>query len=316
MSVSNLRSLRIFADVIATGSFTAAAEVHGVTQPAVSFHIRQLEAEFGTMLIVRSGRKAMPTAAGAELLRHISRIEQAIDSASREMGKFSTVESAPLRIGTGSTACAALLPAVLRLVRRSLPNIEISVVTGNSPEIARKLVADEIDIGLVTLPIRDYPVVTEPLFEDEIVVLAPTAMDLPNDVPPHALADHAAMVYESARVTRELIENWFRDAGIPFHPAMTVGSMEAIRELVSMEMGYAVISRLALPAVGVPDGVVVRSLSPQLHRTIGFALRRDHLPHISRDIFLAALRRQIDVSISRPGGGRPVSRAECGSDDT
>lgn len=297
MSVSNLRGLRIFADVISTGSFTAAAEIHGVTQPAVSFHVRQLEEEFGTPLIARSGRTAIPTAAGAELLRHIARIESAVATTHREMAQFSASDSAPLRIGTGSTACAALLPAVLRMVRRSLPQTEITVFTGNSPEIARKLGADEIDIGLVTLPIQDRVVVTEPLFDDEIVVLAPVSMDLPDAVPPQVLADHAAMVYESARVTRSLIENWFREAGIPFHPAMTVGSIEAIRELVSMGMGYAVVSRLALPASGMPEGMVVRSLSPQLHRTIGYALRRDHIPHPSRDIFLAALRRQIDATI-------------------
>lgn len=297
MSVSNLRSLRIFADVIGTGSFTAAADLHGMTQPAVSFHIRQLEEEIGTPLIARSGRKAIPTAAGAELLRHIAHIEAAVTDANRAMSQFTDAGSASLRIGTGSTAAAALLPAVLRLVRRSLPTVEISVVTGNSPEVARKLAADEIDIGLVTLPVQDRLVVTEPLFDDEIVVLAPAAMQLPESVPPQALADHPAMVYESARVTRSLIERWFSEAGIPFHPAMTVGSIEAVRELVAMEMGYAVVSRLALPAGGLPEGVEVRSLSPQLHRPIGYAVRRDHLPNPSRDVFLAALRKHIETTI-------------------
>lgn len=289
MDLTNLTGLRIFADVIATGSFTAAAELHGVTQPAVSFHIRQLETQFGVQLIVREGRRAIATAAGAELLRNIAHIDVAVRNTMRAMDQFSDASGGALRIGTGSTACATLLPGILRQLRRSLPGTEISVITGNSPEIARKLTADEIDVGLVTLPVEGRTIESTPLFDDEIVMIASPSMDLPDVITPEVLFQHPAMMFESARVTRTLIDGWFANAGFTFHPAMTVGSLEAIRELVGMEMGYALLSRLALPADRVPDGLRVRSLSPQLFRTIGYAVRRDPMIPPATELFIAAL---------------------------
>lgn len=289
MELSNLTGLRIFADVISTGSFTAAADLHGVTQPAVSFHIRQLETTFDVQLISREGRRAIPTAAGAELLRNIAHIDKAVGDTIRSMDQFSEASGGELRIGTGSTACAMLLPGVLRQLRRSLPGTEISVVTGNSPEIARKLVANEIDVGIVTLPVDGRTIQSTVLFEDEIVMLAPPSMELPDTVTPEVLFQHPATMFESARVTRSLIDGWFARAGFTFHPAMTVGSLEAIRELVSMDMGYALLSRLALPADRASDGMRVRSLSPQLFRTIGFAVRRDQVIPPATELFIAAL---------------------------
>lgn len=289
MELTNLTGLRIFADVIATGSFTAAAELHGVTQPAVSFHIRQLETMFGVALIARDGRRAIPTAAGAELLRNIAHIDSAVGNTMRAMDAFSNVSGGELRIGTGSTACATLLPGVLRQLRRSLPGTEFSVVTGNSPEIARMLAANEIDVGLVTLPVEGRTIQSTPLFEDEIVMIAPPSMELPDVITPDVLFQYPAMMFESARVTRSLIDTWFADAGFTFHPAMTVGSLEAIRELVSMEMGYALLSRLALPEGDVADRLRVRSLSPHLFRTIGYAVRRDQSIPPATELFIAAV---------------------------
>lgn len=291
MDITNLTSLRIFADVIATGSFTAAANLHSVTQPAVSFHIRQLETMFGVALISREGRRAIPTAAGAELLRNIAHIDFAVGNTIRAMDQFVEASAGELRIGTGSTACATLLPGILRQLRRSLPGTEISVVTGNSPDIARRLSANEIDVGLVTLPVEGRTIQGTPVFDDEIVMLAPQTMDTPGVITPQALYQHPAMMFESARVTRSLIDSWFAEAGLTFHPAMTVGSLEAIRELVSMDMGYALLSRLALPADRSPDGLVVKSLSPQLFRTIGYAVRRDQPIPPATQLFIAALSR-------------------------
>lgn len=293
MGLTNLTSLRIFADVIATGSFTAAAELHGVTQPAVSFHIRQLETMFGVPLISREGRRAIPTAAGAELLRNVAHIDAAVGNTMRAMEQFSDSGGGSLRIGTGSTACATLLPGVLRQLRRSLPGTDFSVVTGNSPEIARMLAANEIDVGLVTLPVEGRTIKSTAVFEDEIVMIAPPSMELPDVITPDMLFQHPAMMFESARVTRKLIDGWFAGAGFRFHPAMTVGSLEAIRELVSMGMGYALLSRLALPADRAPAGMRVRSLSPQLFRTIGYAVRRDQSISSATELFIAAMAKQV-----------------------
>ena len=94
-----------------------------------------------------STRRAIATAAGAELLRNIAQIDAAVGNTLQAMDRYAQSGGGYLRIATGSTACSTLLPGILRQLRRSLPGTEISVVTGNSPEIARKLAAGEIDVG-------------------------------------------------------------------------------------------------------------------------------------------------------------------------
>lgn len=78
MSNIKLNQLQVFSKVIELQSFSAAAEYFGVTQPAVTFHVKELEEALGVILIERSSRKSKPTPAGKELLKHSSKIEDAI----------------------------------------------------------------------------------------------------------------------------------------------------------------------------------------------------------------------------------------------
>src|SRR5689334_31632 len=126
--------LEAFRLVTELGSFSAAAERLGLTQPAVSLQVRQLEQRVGVRLIDRVGRRASPTAAGSELLLHVHRIGEAMDSAETAMAAFSSGSSGRVRLGTGATACIYLLPPVLRELRARFPGLEIVVRTGDTHE--------------------------------------------------------------------------------------------------------------------------------------------------------------------------------------
>ena len=114
----NLDALRTFAQVIELGSFSAAAERGGITQPAVSLQVRQLERRFGLKLVERVGRRAGPTAAGLELLTHIRAIDTALAQAEQAMTAHASQVAGRLRLGTGATACTYLLPPLLAGLRR------------------------------------------------------------------------------------------------------------------------------------------------------------------------------------------------------
>ena len=101
----NLDHLRMFAQVAELGSFSAAAERNGVTQPAVSLQVRQLERRYGLKLVERVGRRARPTAAGLELLTHIRAIDATLAQAEQAMTAHASQVSGRLRLGTGATAC-------------------------------------------------------------------------------------------------------------------------------------------------------------------------------------------------------------------
>jgi DNA-binding transcriptional LysR family regulator len=289
----NLTSLRVFADVVALGSFTAAAGRHGMSQPAVSFHVRQLEERFGAPLLRREGRRVTPTAAGAELLRHARGIAAAVDDAVAAMGRFDPAPAGRLRVATAATACVALLPPVLRGLRERFPALEITVTTGSSPEIMRAVEEDRADVGVLSLPVSSGALAVVPLLEDEVVLLAPAAWDLPTAVAPADLAGRAPMLFEPEGNTRGLIDRWFAAAGEPFHPETTIGSIEAIRELVALGVGGALVSRLALPPGGMPAGGRAHALLPRLRRTLVRVSRRDRPGDVAAATFGALLDRAV-----------------------
>jgi len=126
----NLDQLRTFAAVVDQKSFSGAAARLGVTQPAVSLQVRQLEKRFGVKLIERVGRRAAATAAGAELLTHARDVEAALAAAADAMAPHAKGVAGRVRLGTGATACIYLLPKVLRDLRQRFPALDIVVSTG------------------------------------------------------------------------------------------------------------------------------------------------------------------------------------------
>lgn len=299
-----MRDLRLdqldsFRQVIALGSFSAAAERLGLSQPAVSLQIRELERRLGTVLIERVGRRAQPTAAGTELLDHAGRIDAAVAAAQEAMARHATGAMGRVRIGTGATACIFLLPPVLRELRQRYPTLEITVSTGNSADIVNAIEDNQIDIGLVSLPAAGRSLQVTPLLDDEFVVIAPPGMELPLRLTPEALARLPVLLFEPGGITRRIADEWFARAGVTLKPVMSLGSVEAIKRLVGAGLGCAI-----LPSMAVRDeseGLIVRPLSPRVHRTLGLVLRKDKPLHRGLRETLKALRALGTLPADRPG---------------
>jgi DNA-binding transcriptional LysR family regulator len=268
----NLDQLRSFAAVVEQRSFSAAAAKLGVTQPAVSQQVRQLEQRFGVKLIERVGRRAAPTAAGTELLGHARNIETALAAANDAMAPHAHGAVGRVRLGTGATACIYLLPAALRDLRRRFPALEIMVSTGNTPEMLRAVEENRIDLALVTLPAAGRMLDVRPVLEDEFVLVAPRDMTLPREITPAALARLPLVQYEPGANTRRVVDEWALRAGIALKPIMELGSVEAMKELTGAGLGCSVLPRMALRR---HKAFVVRSLKPRLYRTLALVLRRD-----------------------------------------
>jgi len=273
----NLDHLRTFAQVIELGSFSAAAERGGVTQPAVSLQIRQLERRFGLKLVERIGRRAGPTAAGLELLTHIRVIDAALAQAEQAMTAHASQVSGRIRLGTGATACTYLLPPVLAELRRRFPALDVVASTGNTADMLRALENNTLDMGLVTLPAPGRMFQVTPVMEDEFVAIFP-ANDpggIPAVVTPQTLALRPLVLFEPGARTRRLVDDWFEAAGVAAKPVMELGSTEAMKEIVAAGLGCAVLPKLAVTGAGQRDALVVRSLTPRLSRDLAIVLRRD-----------------------------------------
>jgi DNA-binding transcriptional LysR family regulator len=270
----NLDQLQTFMNVVELGSFSAAADKLKLSQPAVSQQVRHLEKGLGVRLIERAGKRAKPTSAGAELLKHAYHIDQMVAAARESMIPHAEGVTGSVRLGTGATACIYFLPTCLRELRRRFPDLEIIVNTGSSDDILRQLEQNLIDVAVVTLPAPGRMFDVHPLLEDEFVLIAPRAEGIPEKVTPAALARRTLVLHESGANTRRLVDKWFAKGNQAAKPAMELDSVEATKQLVAAGLGLGIVPAMALPPRST-SGLVSHPLSPRLVRKLGLVVRRD-----------------------------------------
>ncbi|QII83594.1 LysR family transcriptional regulator [Bordetella hinzii] len=272
----NLDHLRVLLDVMELGSFSLAAERHGLSQPAVSQQVRQLERRYGLRLIERMGRKASATAAGQELAGHLRGILAAVEDADLAMQSLAAGVSGRVRLGTGATACTYLLPPLLARLRQQFPDLDVVVRVGNTADLLRDIEDNRLDVGLLTMPIRARRVLATPVLEDEFVAIFPAGAPAPpSRITPQLLMDRQVVLFEPGAQTRALVDEWFGAAGLALRPTMELGSTEAMKEIVGAGLGCAVLPRLAVSGAGARAGLVTRSLTPRLGRELAVVTRRD-----------------------------------------
>ncbi|VVO08680.1 HTH-type transcriptional activator CmpR [Pseudomonas fluorescens] len=272
----NLKHLHTFAQVIEHGSFSGAAERQGLTQPAVSLQIRQLETWLNLKLIERVGKRIKPTSAGNTLLEHIGRIDAVVEDALLDLSSHAQGVAGQISIGTGATACIHLLPPILQTLRRKFPALDVRVSTGNTDGILRAVEENRLDLALVTLPAAGRSLSISPLLEDEFVVIFSSEQaDVPQCVTPQSLASMPLVVFEAGSSTRLLIDEWYLQAGLRVKPVMELGSIEAIKEMVAAGLGYSIVPAMSVASTHYRRGLRVEPLKPPLSRTLGIVLRQD-----------------------------------------
>jgi len=274
MTTLNLGNLATFRLVIQRGSFSAAADILGLSQPAVSLQVRQLEQFLRTRLVERTGRGIKATAAGLALLEHGNRIEQVVEEAIRSVSEFSHEISGTITLGTGATACIHLLPPLLQQLREEHPLLRVGVTTGNTLDVVRAVEENRLDIGLVTLPVSGRALEVMPLLDEEFVLIISQVRDEEiAQSSPQILHALPLIAFESGSGTRDLIDGWFNTCDMEVRPVMQLGSIEAIKRMVRAGLGYSIVSRMAVENAVDREGMSVRSLNPVLHRQLGLVLR-------------------------------------------
>src|SRR5437660_9765036 len=213
VSPAHLRTLH---EIARLGSFSRAADSLHLSQPAVSLHVRQLEDGLGLPLLERMGRRAALTRAGAVLLEHGGRALDALEAAAARVRALRGVVAGRVRVGTGATASIYLLPPILRRLRARYPELELVIVTGNTPEIAKAVAENALDVAVVTLPVRSRQLVVTPFYTDRLVAIAPPARRRrrPRAFTPRHLAPAPLTLSERGRTLRPALEGWFRRGGL------------------------------------------------------------------------------------------------------
>ena len=295
-----LAHLRALGAVARHASFSRAAGELGVTQPAVSMQVRQLEETLGQPLLERVGKRAFPTRAGEILLAHAARAFHEIDAGVERVQQLRGVVAGRVRVGTSNSISIYLLPPFLRRFRSRYPSTELVVVTGNAPELARAVIENELDVAIMSLPVRARELAVTPFIDDELVAIAPPVprWRRRGAIGPDELAREPLILFEGGGTVRHVIDAWFRRGGAAPARPMELGNTEAIKKLVEAGLGLSVTSRFSVKADVRARLLVAIRLAPPLVRKIGVARRRDKPLTPALTAFLAGLE-QLRGSLTR-----------------
>ncbi len=245
MVMINLDQLRIFQAVAQSRSFTRAADLVHLTQPGISKHIKQMEAYFGVPLFSRSGRKVTLTEPGQVLFEATQEIMATIDAAERRIDDLKGLRGGKLRLGTSFPIGVYLLPAVLARFRKRYPAVEVTLDIALSDTIGPKLVANEIDLGLVTYEPRDARLVSRTFMTDELVAIVsrkhPWATK--TRIKPQELTSETFIVASRGAGTRTVVEERLRSLGIVLPNVLEFGNLEGVKHAVEAGLGISIQAR-------------------------------------------------------------------------
>lgn len=255
-----IRQLRAFIAIAELGTFTAAAQRVHVTQAAISMQIRQLETELGARLFVRAPRHVMLTEAGEQLLQRARQILRDHDAAVDEIAELAGAERGRLRVGSASAMVTTdVLPKLLKELRKQHTRSEITVASGTSEALVQQILAGEIDVAFVSLPVEARGINTERLSEDQLVAVASPQHRLAKQktISAYTLAGEKLILGERGGNTRRLIDQFFSQAGVSLHVSMELSRQAAIRRMVEEDMGVGIVP-LQSVAESVKKGRLVR----------------------------------------------------------
>jgi LysR family transcriptional regulator, low CO2-responsive transcriptional regulator len=239
-----IRQLKAFVAIAEARTFTAAAHRIHYTQAALSMQIKQLEKEVGVPLFTRMPRRVVLTEAGERLLERAHHILREHDAALAELAELAGAKHGRLRVGSASGMVSSdSLPLILKKLRKTHPNADVSVSSGTSEELVKKILAGEIDTAFVSLPVEARNVETELLSRDQLVAIASPRHRMAGQkvVSAFALAGEKLILGERGGNTRRLIDEFFAEAGLKPTVAMELSRQQAIKNMVAADMGVGIV---------------------------------------------------------------------------
>jgi len=310
-----IRQLRAFVAIAESGTFTAGALRVHVTQAAISMQIRQLESEIGARVFVRAPRHVILTEAGEQLLRRARHILREHDAALDEIAELAGAERGRLRIGSASAmVLTEQLPSILKELRKQHPAAEISVNSGTSEVLVDQILAGEVDIAFVSLPVDVRGIKTERLSEDQLVAIASPRHKLAKQrtISAYTLAGERLILGERGGNTRRLIDQFFAQAGVTLRVAMELSRQQAIRRMVEEDMGVGIV-----PLQSVRDEVEKGKLvrwwieGAEINWELGIAQLSNGYDSPIMQKFVALARKNFAAASAADGGKKSKSKSRA-----
>ncbi|MDH4189203.1 MAG: LysR family transcriptional regulator [Betaproteobacteria bacterium] len=267
------RRLQVFHAVAKHLSFTKAAEALFMTQPAVTFQIKQLEEHFNTRLFERGHGRISVTPAGAVVLEYAERILALSAELDLRLKEMTGHVAGLLLVGASTTIAEFLLPQVLGEFKSKYPGVMPRLVVGNSGAVESRVAEHTLDIGFIESPSHLPSIACDDCCEDELqVVCAPShALAKLKAVSPKQLIEFPFISREIGSGTREVTDDYFQKAGVApdtLNIVMELGSPEALKGLVATGLGFAIMSRSTVEKETRLGDLVLVPLAPRLNRRL------------------------------------------------
>ena len=219
-----------------------------VSQSAISRQINLLEEELGVQVLMRSNKRVFLTEAGKTLLKHCYRIFRDIEEAILAVSQDVQVGRGTLRVGGGMSVCSFLLPQILKEYKTLYPNIALTVTTGTSEPTILKIRNNEVDVGVLTLPVESQDLDVASVFREEMVVVTGHNHPLSKEkeVTPEEIAAMPLILFEQGSNTRKIIDQFFDKHDISPQIIMEMENVEIIKPLVDIGLGITIIPYQAI----------------------------------------------------------------------
>ncbi len=241
----NLHLLRMFATVVRSGSFSKAAEILNISQPAISKGVRDFELQVGCRLLNRTPKGVVPTPEGLALSRRAEALFAVERAAEEELSALRGLHNGSLRIGASTTIATYMIPRYLGAFHRAYPGVDLHLISANTRDIAEQMVAQDLDVGLVEGPVDDKNLISEPWRTDVMKLIAAPDHAFAREtgpIDPKRIENEVLIVREPGSGSREVVTQALAAHGIEPPRTLEIGSTAAIKQVVAAGLGISIVS--------------------------------------------------------------------------
>lgn len=268
-----IHQLRYFMGVARFRSFTRAAEHEHVAQPSLSQQIRKLEDELGARLFNRLGRKITLTPSGERFQEHARRALAELDGARQEVEELMKLRVGSVCVGAIPTLAPYLLPHVLTAFARACPNITVNVREDLTNSLLRQLSDGELDLALLSLPVRGAEFITEALLDDPMLLAIPTRHRLWRSrrrrVSFREVADEPFMLLKDGHCFRDDVLQICKQSRLNPNVVFEGGQFDTLVAMVAAGAGITLLPEMSRQHYQRGGVGLLEFLPPQPTRTVG-----------------------------------------------
>ncbi len=289
-----LHQLRYFVAVAETGNFTRAAERCNVTQPSLSQQIINLEQELSHKLFHRLGRKAVLTEAGAVFLERARRILFEVDDSTRELQDSPGLERR-ITIGAITTLAPYLIPQLLALCKARLPHLQVNLREDFRPDLTKAVLDGELDLAIVSLPVKDPQIAVEPLFDETLMLVVGKPHPLASKpvVTTEDLADQTFILLGSGSSLAGQIRRFCGDHNFEPKIGFHCAQVATVKALVALGVGISILPQIALAPEDRSRLIVKTFADRNPTRQIGVIRHMQRYQSLGAEQFISLLREHV-----------------------